>query len=128
MELLKTIGFCVICLPAVLLLRKITPEHAFLLIVALLTVTLVQCLSVAYPLLEKIGALFEQAGMERNYGIILLKTVAATLVTHFSADLCRDGGSQSLASAVETSGAVAAALITLPLLEAVIHLLQGFFA
>ena len=49
-------------------------------------------------------------------------------MTRFCADLCKDGGSQALATAVETAGAVAALVIALPLLEAVVGLLLGYFA
>lgn len=48
-------------------------------------------------------------------------------MTRLCADLCKDGGSQALASAVETSGAVAALAIAMPLLKAVVELLLGYF-
>ena len=65
--------------------------------------------------------------METAYAAVLLRILAAALVTRFCADLCRDGGSQALAAAVETAGAVAALVIALPLLEAVVGLLLGYF-
>ena len=48
-------------------------------------------------------------------------------MTRLCADLCKDGGSQALASAVELAGAAAALLIALPLLGAVTELLLGYF-
>ena len=58
---------------------------------------------------------------------ILLRTLAAALVTRLCADLCKDGGSQALASAVEIAGAAAALAIAMPLLKAVIELLLRYF-
>ena len=60
---------------------------------------------------------------------LLLTTaiLAAALVTRLCADLCRDGGSQSLATAAETAGSLAVLLIALPLLRAVTDLLLGYF-
>ena len=58
---------------------------------------------------------------------VLLKTVAAALVTKLCADLCRDGGSQALATTVEAAGAVAALVLAMPLLRAMAELLLGFF-
>ena len=63
-----------------------------------------------------------------NGVIDYLLLLAAALVTRFCTDLCKDGGSQALATAVETAGAVAARVIALPLLEAVVGLLLGYFA
>jgi len=127
MELLKLAALCAVCILPVVLLRKQTPEQALLLTAAIVAVVLVRCLSAAAPLLDKLRSLFERAGVETVYVTVLLRTVAAALVTRFCADLCRDGGSQALASAVETAGAVAALAIAMPLLKAVIELLLGYF-
>jgi len=125
MELLKLAALCAACLLPVTLLRKKTPEQALLLTIAILAVVLARCLQAGAPLLAEIRTLFDRAGIETAYVSILLRTLAAALVTRFCADLCKDGGSQTLASAVETAGAVASLAIALPLLKAVVDLLLG---
>ena len=126
MELLKLAVLCAVCvLPAALLRRK-TPEQALLLTAAGLAVVLSRCLAAAMPLVEEIRALFEKAGVETAYISILLRVVAASLITRLCADICKDGGSQALASAVETAGAVASLAIAFPLLKAVAELLLGW--
>lgn len=127
MELIRLMILCVVCLPPVLLLKKKTPELALLLTLAVLAVAAARCAALAAPLLERLRALGELAGIDGGYFTILLRTVAAALVTRLCGDLCRDGGSQALASAVDMAGALAALLIALPLLEAVVELLLGYF-
>lgn len=127
MELLKLAALCAVCVLPVVLLRKKTPEQALLLTIAVLVMVAVRCLSLAAPLLVELRALLARAGLEAAYLSILLKTTAAALVTRFCADLCKDGGSQALATAVETVGAVASLTIALPLLQAVVELLLGYF-
>ena len=127
MELLKLAGLCTACLRPVVLLRKNTPEQALLLTIAILAAALAGCLQAGAPLLAELRDLFQRAGIEAAYVSILLRTLAAALVTRSCADLCKDGGSQALASAVETAGAVAALTIALPLLKAVVDLLAGYF-
>ena len=132
MELLKLAALCAVCLLPVVLLRKQAPEQALLLTIAILAVTAARCLSLALPLLEEVRTLFERAGIEalylsRNMGAPLRETLAAALVTRLCADLCKDGGSQALASAVEIAGAAAALAIAMPLLKAVIELLLRYF-
>jgi stage III sporulation protein AD len=127
MELLKLAALCTVCILPVVLLRKQTPEQALLLTIAILAVAAARCVSMALPLMEELRALFDRAGIEPLYLSILLRTLAAALVTRLCADLCKDGGSQALASAVETAGAVAALAIAMPLLKAVIELLLGYF-
>lgn len=127
MELLRLAALCAVCVLPVALLRKKTPEQALLLTMAVLAVAAARCLSLAAPLLEELRALLTRAGLETAYLSILLKTTAAALVTRFCADLCKDGGSQALATAVEAAGATASLAIALPLLRAVAELLLGYF-
>ena len=127
MEVLKAAALCAVCVLPVVLLRKQSPEQALLLTLAVAAVVLGWCMSLAAPLAEEIRELFQKAGVVAAYVAVLLKTVAAALITRFCADLCKDGGSQALASAVETAGAVAALAIAMPLLRAVVELLVGFF-
>ena len=127
MELLRLAALCAVCVLPVTLLRKKTPEQALLLTVAILAVVLARCLRLSAPLLEEVRTLFDRAGIELAYVSILLRTLASALVTRFCADLCKDGGSQALASAVETAGAAAALVIALPLLRAVVDLLLGYY-
>lgn len=128
MELLKLMGLCIFCLAPVLLLKKKTPELALLLTLAVLAAALARSLLLAAPVLERLGALFDRAGVEGTHLAVLLRAVGAALVTRLGADLCKDGGSQALATVVELAGGAAALLITMPLLEAVVDLLLGFFA
>ena len=127
MELLGLALLCVICLLPALALRKQSPEQAFLLTLAVTAVALSRMLAQAAPILSQVEALFAQAGVDSGYVSILLRTVAAALVTRLCADLCRDGGSQALGTVVELAGAAAALFIALPLLEAVAGLLLGYF-
>lgn len=127
MAVLKLVLICVITLVPLVLLKKYAAEQAILLSGAVFILMAYHCLSYAAPVLDKLEELFVRAGIESMYFAILLKTVAASLVSHLCADLCRDGGSQALASLVEIAGTVASLLISMPLLEAVIELLLVFF-
>lgn len=127
MELIRIMAVCVICLPAVLLVKKAAPEQALLLTAAAVLAAGLGCLTLTMPVVEKLRFLFAQAGLDSGYVSVLLKTLAAAVVTRLCADLCRDGGSQALGSAVELAGAGASLLIAMPLLEAVTELLQGYF-
>ena len=123
MKLIPIVALCVFSLGPILLLKKQLPEQGFLLSIGLLTVVLLYTLSGAVPLLQLLSELLEQAGMTTEYLQILLRSVAASLVSRTGADLCKDGGSQALATAVETAGTISILLIASPLLQAVVSLL-----
>lgn len=120
-------GLCVIALLPLALLKKQASEQGMLLVLAVVALVVFQCVALAAPLLDSLRELFDRAGIEGSYIGILLRTVAAALVSNLCSGLCRDGGSQALATAVELSGAVAALIIALPLLEDIAQLLMGYF-
>ena len=123
----RLMGLCALCLLPILVLRKNAPEQALLLVLAIAAVVTARVLALAAPLLEQLRTLFDQAGVDSSHVSILLRTVAAALVSRLCGDLCRDSGSQALGTVVELAGAAAALLISLPLLEAVAGLLMGYF-
>lgn len=55
----------------------------------------------------------------------LIKTVAVSVVSKISADVCRDAGSLSLASCVEFAGCVIAVALSLPLVMSVMELVTS---
>ena len=128
MEVLKLALFCTAALVPLVLLKKQAAEQAILLTAAVLSLVVYRCLTYVTPILDTLEKLFARAGIESAYFLVLLRTVAASLVTRLCADLCRDGGSQAFASLVEIAGTIAALLISLPVLEAVTELLLGYFS
>lgn len=127
MDYLGLIGICAASILPFALLKKHAPEQSLLLSVGVVILVMFRSISLAAPLLATLEELFLRAGIEIVYIQVLLRTVAAALVTNLCAGLCRDGGSQAMASAVELTGAVASLLIALPLLEAVADLLLMYF-
>lgn len=126
MDSLRLMGFCVILLLPVIVVKKQVPEHGLLLTIAAVLVVVFRCISLTAPLMKTMEELVLRTGLDGIHIGILLRTVAVSLVSHLCAALCRDGGSQALASVVELSGAVAVLVIGLPLLEEVVELLLKF--
>ena len=127
MDLIRLAFFCVVVLLPLALLKKYSAEQAILLTIAVAVLIGIRFVSVIAPFLTTLEQLLSRAGFDREYIDILFRTVAASLVTHLCADLCRDGGSQTLATLAESAGTVAVILIAMPLLKAVTDLLLGYF-
>ena len=127
MDLIRLAFFCVVILLPLALLKKYSAEQAILLTIAVAVLIGIRFVSVIVPFLTTLEQLLSRAGFDREYIDILFRTVAASLVTHLCADLCRDGGSQTLATLAESAGTVAVILIAMPLLKAVTDLLLGYF-
>ena len=121
MARLAAAGVTAVVLAAVL--RKNTPELALLLILAagLWMMSLAaQAMGAALALMRELA---DQAGLSEALLEPVLKTVALSILTKVTAEVCRSGGEGGVAAFVETAGTVLALLAALPLVRAVAQLM-----
>lgn len=104
-------------------LRKNTPELALLLALAagLWMLALVAGgLGAVVALMEELA---QQAGLSEALLEPVFKTVALSILTKLTVELCCSAGEGGVAAFVETAGAVLALLVALPLVRAVAQLM-----
>ena len=121
MAKLTAVGVTAVVLSAVL--RKITPELALLLTLAagLWMLSLAAAgLGAAVRLMEELA---QQAGLSEALLEPVVKTVALSILTKLTVEICRSAGESGVAAFVETAGAVLALLVALPLVRAVAQLI-----
>lgn len=125
MELvIQAAGVCIVGALLGLTLRRSSPEMTLLLAAA---VTVAVLLALAEPLrtlLEVLDRLAEGAGVSHALLLPLYKAVGIAMVVKIGGGLCRDAGEGALASVLELAGTVCALLAALPLLRAVLSLLE----
>lgn len=100
-------------------LRKSTPELALLLaLCAGLWITGVAAggLGAVAALMEELAGL---SGLSEELLEPVVKTVALSILTRLTAEICRSAGEQGIAAFVETAGTVLALAVALPLVRAV---------
>ena len=121
MAKLAAVGVTAVVLSAVL--KRNTPELALLLVLAagLWMLTLAAGgLGAAVALMEELA---QQAGLSEALLEPVVKTVALSILTKLTVELCRSAGEGGVAAFVETAGAVLALLAALPLVRAVAQLM-----
>ena len=111
MAKLAAVGVTAVVLSAVL--RKNTPELALLLALA----------AGLGAVVELMNELAEQAGLSEVLLEPVVKTVALSILTRLTVEICRSAGEGGVAAFVETAGAVLALLAALPLIRAVAQMM-----
>ena len=109
-----------------LALRREREEQALLLGMAaavMISVEAIRGLSGAEELLRRAG---EKAGLTAALTVPVLKSLGLGLLGRFSADLCRDAGQPSAASAVELASVCAILCASLPLLQGLLELVFAY--
>lgn len=125
MELVaQTAALCVIGALLGLTLRRSSPEITLLLTIAVAVGILAALAEPLGMLLDFLDQLTAQTGISRALFLPLYKTLGIAVVVRIGGGLCRDAGEQALASTLELAGSVCALLTALPLLQAVLELLE----
>ena len=120
---LRMTALCLTGALLAVLLRRSGGEMALLLALAM-------CGTAAALLMEPLGELkgfWEDAAAWGDLPVELfqplVKTVGIALLSRTGSDLCRDAGEGAMASVLETAGAVAAIVVSLPLFRSAWELL-----
>ena len=106
-------------------LRKNTPELALLLALAagLWMVALVaDGLGAVVALMEELTSL---AGLSEELLEPVVKTVALSILTRLTAEVCKSAGEGGVAAFVETAGTILALAVSLPLVGGVLKMMEG---
>ena len=104
-------------------LRRETPEQALLLALAAGLWILVAVADGRGAVLALMRHLAGQAGLSEALLEPVVKTVALSILTRVTAEICRAAGEGGTAAFVETAGAVLALVAVLPLVRAVAQLM-----
>ena len=115
-----TAVFCVCAAILAVLLRQYSREQSLLLSIAACTVVAGGTFSLLAPVLSDVRDIFTQAGVSESYLSLIFKAAAICFITQITCELCRDSGENAIASAAEMWGRGAVALISLPLVRALI--------
>ena len=126
MAKLAAVGVTAVVLSAVL--RKNTPELALLLALAAGLWMLALTASGLGAVVELMNELAEQAGLSEVLLEPVVKTVALSILTRLTVEICRSAGEGGVAAFVETAGTALALLAALPLVRAVAQLMGELLA
>ena len=118
---LAAVGVTAVVLSAVL--KKNTPELALLLALAAglwMLFLVADGLGAVVVLMEELAG---QAGLSEVLLEPVVKTVALSILTKLTVEICRSAGEGGVAAFVETAGAVLALTVALPLVRAVAQMM-----
>lgn len=117
-----TVTVCAVallCAIASLCIRTMKPELAPVLRLAFCTLFGVWMLLSLRPLIEQLRTWMEASAAE--YSDLLFRALGIALLSHLTAEMCRDCGESTLASGVESLGRLEILALCLPLIGSVME-------
>ena len=106
------------------LLRKKNSEIAVIMSLAACFLIGICLIQIAKPLIEFMQRLRAFSGLDAKLMEPLLKAISIGLLTQISSNVCADAGEKAIAKLIELSGGVLSLYVALPLMEAVLEMLE----
>lgn len=110
-------GFAVCAAALALVMRKLRPEAAPLLVIAAGALAVMMVIPQLAEIIDSMTALTAAGGVQNGYTFQLLKVGGISLLMDFSAQTCRDAGEDGLALKVELAGRIMLIVLALPVIH-----------
>lgn len=126
---MSTVSFCVLGVFAVLAalaIKKYNEEISAVIIIAAASLIAISVLPQLYSLCASIRDFSGGAEIPDEYISILIKSLGMCYITQFSANLCRDNGSQAVASQIELAGKIIIIILAIPVYNDIIDMIANF--
>ena len=123
----KLCGAALICAVAALLLRYLKNEFELPLTLAGSVLLLVSACAMARPIAEYLTGLIGASHLVGDAANTLLRALAIAMMTKLASDLCRELGTPSVATSLETAAKLEIIILTLPLISSVIDGVKELF-
>ncbi len=105
-------------------LRQYNKEYSLYISLAASLIILFIVTGAAVPVIELIKKLSEISGVDAQYIAPLMKALAISYITQLASDCCKDSGENAISSRVDFAGKIAVLLVSLPLFEAIIGIIE----
>lgn len=105
-------------------IKRSSQELALLLTITACVLIGLFLLRIAEPVIDFLSELRNLAGLDKTLLTPMMKTIGIGLLTQICATVCSDAGENAIAKLVEVCGGVLALYVALPLLEAVIDMME----
>lgn len=124
-DIIKIAAIAIISAVCAVVVKKNVQELGMVLALTAGVLILSYALSAIQSVRDLLEMLADTAGLAPAVLAPVVKTVGIAVVTHVSAEVCRDAKEGGIASFLETAGAAAALFVALPLVRAVLDMVTG---
>lgn len=126
MNAIQLAGFAVCAAAMALVMRKLRPEAASVLIIAAGALVLLLVLPQLGEIVNGVAAMAAFGGLKEEYMTSLLKVAGVSLLVDFSVQTCRDAGEEGLALRIELAGRIILIAMALPVMQALLTQILSF--
>lgn len=122
MTLFKIVGFGIIAVSLIIILKNQRPEIALMCIVASSVIILLFVFDELKNIIDLINSLMSNSSIDSTYIKIILKVIGITYIIEFGKDICKDAGESAIANKIELAGKVIIVSLSIPVVASLVDI------
>lgn len=119
---IAAIGICGVVISSVV--KGYKPEFALYVVISTVLVIFIMVIYKLTSVFEFLGEIYNQISYGKNFFPIILKVLAVAYIADFTAQICKDSGESAIAGKVELAGKVMIFYLAVPVMVAVMELIN----
>lgn len=120
MDIVKVVAVGLITVIASIIVKQVKPEIAVLINIAGSIVIIVMVIQLLQNVFGNFMNIFDKTGVSNSLFVPILKIIGIGYLCEFGANLCVDGGCNSIADKILFCGKISILIIALPVINSVI--------
>lgn len=123
MDIIKIVGIGLITVIASMLVKPIKPEVSIIIGLCGGVLILIQTINYVVDIIDAFSSIIDKTGLDTGLLKTLLKIIGVGYLTEFSANLCNDVGSSSVADKILFAGKIIILVMALPIVTSIIEII-----
>ena len=126
MEIAKVVAVGLITVIATIIVRQVKPEIAVLITLTGSIIIIILTIQMLQGVFGSFMSIFNKTGVSSSLFVPVLKIIGIGYLCEFGANLCIDGGCNSIADKILFCGKITILIIALPIINSVIDVVLEF--
>ena len=126
MDIVKVVAVGLITVIATIIVKQVKPEIAVLITIVGSIIIIIMTINLLQSVFGNFMGIFNKTGVSSSVFVPVLKIIGIGYLCEFGANLCIDGGCNSIADKILFCGKIAILIIALPIINNVIDIVMEF--
>ncbi len=124
MTIFKVVGFGIIAISLIIILKQEKPEIALICLVASSVLMLIFIFDDLKNIINLIDKLITASNIDSDFLKIILKVIGISYLVEFGKDICKDAGESAIANKMELAGKVIIISLSIPVITSLLDIVS----
>ncbi len=124
MTIFKVVGFGIIAISLIIILKQEKPEIALICLVASSVLMLIFIFDDLKNVIVLIDKLITTSNIDSDFLKIILKVIGISYLVEFGKDICKDAGESAIANKMELAGKVIIISLSIPVITSLLDIVS----